>query len=138
MTQNVQPIFPRVPSIQWAPAALTAANTAYDGTGVVATVFTADAINGSRLDYLKVRAIGTNVATVLRVFINNGADPTVAANNALFMERTIPATTISATAETADICIPMDLSLPAGYEVNVTLGTAIAAGVRVTAIGGAY
>ena len=138
MTQNIQPIFPKVPSIQWPPTILTAANTAYDGTGIVATVFTADTTNGSRLDYLKVRSTGTNSATVLRVFINNGAVNTTAANNTLYMERTIPATTISAVAETADIYIPMDLSLPPGYVVNVTLGTAIGTGLRVTAIGGHY
>lgn len=138
MAQNVQPIFPRVPSIQWTPAALTAANTAKDGTGAVATVFTAKAVDGSRLDYLKVRARGTNVATVMRVFINNGTDATVAANNTLFMERTIPATTLSETAELADNYISMDISLPAGYKINVTLGTAVAAGLSVTAVGGEY
>lgn len=138
MAANTAPIFPLVPSIQWHTAALVTANTAYDGTGTVNTVFTADATNGSRVDYLKVRAIGTNVATVLRVFINNGATQATAANNTLFMERTIPATTISAVAETADIYIPLDLSLPAGYVVNVTIGTTVAAGLRVTAVGGAY
>lgn len=138
MTQNTQPIFPKLPSIQWYPAALTSANTAYDGTGTVATVFTADATNGSRLDYLKVRALGTNVATVLRVFINNGSTNATVANNTLYMERTLPSTTISAVAETADVYIPMDISLPPGYVVNVTIGTAVAAGLRVTAIGGHY
>jgi hypothetical protein len=138
MAQNVQPIFPKTPSIQWLAAALVTANTAKDGTGTVGTVFTADATNGSRVDYLKVRAIGTNVATVLRVFINNGATNATAANNTLFMERTIPATTLSETAELADIYIPLDLSLPAGYVINVTIGTTVAAGLRVTAIGGAY
>ena len=51
---------------------MTASNTAKDGTGTVLTVFTADSTNGSYLSTLSFRAAGTNVATVARVFINNG------------------------------------------------------------------
>ena len=138
MTQNIAPIFPKTPSIQWFATVLTAANAAYDGTGTVALVFTADAVNGSRVDYLKIRAIGTNIPTVVRVFINNGGTNATAANNVLFMERTIPLTTISAVSETADVYIPLDLSLPPGYVINVTLGTAVAAGFRISAVGGHY
>ena len=137
MAQNTTPIFPLVPQISWG-TNLTTANTAKDGTGTVVTVFTAKAVDGSRLDYLKARARGTNVATVLRAFINNGSDPTTAANNVLFMERTIPATTVSEVAELADVYIPMDISMPAGYKINVTIGTTIVAGLMVTAIGGEY
>jgi hypothetical protein len=74
MTGNVSPIFSRVGDIQWA-AALTAANTALDGTGATATVFTADAANGGRVEFIRAKPLGTNVATVASVFINNGADP---------------------------------------------------------------
>jgi len=137
MAQNTVPIFPLVPQISWG-TNLTTANTAKDGTGTIVTVFTAKAVDGSRLDYLKSRARGTNVATVLRVFINNGSDPTTAANNVLFMERTIPATTVSEIAELADVYIPMDISMPAGYKINVTIGTTVVAGLMVTAIGGEY
>ena len=135
MPANTTPIFPLTPKISW--GVIATANTAYDGTGTVVSVFTAGA-NGSRIDYLKARAKGTNVATVLRVFVNNGADPTVATNNALFMERTIPATTISAVAETQDVVVPLDLSLPVGYKINITIGTTVAAGLVITAIGGDY
>lgn len=138
MTMNVQPIFPLTPSIQWPATVLTTANTAKDGTGTVLTVFTADATNGSRVDYIKVRAIGTNTVTVMRVFINNGATPATAGNNVLFMERTISATTLSEVGELADVYIPLDLSLPAGYKINVTIGTTVAAGLRVSAVGGHY
>jgi len=135
---NTSPIFPLSPSIQWGATALATANTAKDGTGTVLTAFTADATNGSRLDYLKVRAIGSNVATVLRVFINNGATNATAGNNVLFMERTIPAATLSEVAELADTYIPLDISLPAGYKVNVTIGTTVAAGLMVSGVGGHY
>lgn len=136
MPANTAPIFPVTPKITWG-AALAAANTAKDGTGVVTTVFTAGA-NGSRVDYLKSRALGTNVATVLRVFLNNGLTNATPANNVLFMERTIPATTLSETAELGDVYIPLDVSLPAGYKINIVIGTAVAAGLAPTAVGGDY
>lgn len=135
MPANTTPIFPLTPNISW--ATITAANTAKDGTGTVDTVFTAGA-NGARVDFLKVRAKGTNVATVLRVFINNGSDAAVATNNALYYDATIAATTNSENSALADVILPMDLSLPAGYKLNCTLGTAVAAGLQVTACGGDY
>lgn len=137
MAQNTAPIFPLVPSIQWA-GPIQTANTGKDGTGTVFTVFTAHATDGSRVDYLKSRALGSNVATVMRVFVNNGSTNATAANNSLFMERTIPATTLSEVAELADIMIPLDISLPAGYKINVTIGTTVAAGLSVSGVGGHY
>ena len=135
MPANTTPIFPLTPKVSF--AKLQTANTAKDGTGTVASVFTAGA-NGARVDYLKVRALGTNVATVLRVFINNGSDPTVATNNTLFIEQTIAATTLSEVAALADNIVTLDLSLPAGYVLTCTIGTTVAAGLMVTAVGGDY
>ena len=135
MPANTSPIFPLTPNISW--ATVTTANTAKDGTGAVVTVFTAGA-NGSRVDYLKVRALGTNVATVLRVFVNNGGANTTAANNSLILDQTIAATTNSETAQLVDNIIQLDLSLPAGYKINVTIGTTVAAGLQVTGVGGDY
>ena len=135
MPANTLPIYPLTPKVSWGD--LATANTAKDGTGTVVTVFTAGA-NGARVDYLKARAKGTNVATVLRVFVNNGTDPTVAANNALVLEQTIAATTLSEVAALADNLVALDMSLPAGYTLNVTIGTTVAAGLAVTAFGGDY
>lgn len=135
MPANVEPIFPLTPVVSW--GKVTTANTAKDGTGTVVPVFTAG-VNGARLDYLKVRALGTNVATVLRVFVNNGADQTVDTNNSLIYEQTIAATTLSETAQLLDNLVTLDLSLPAGYVVNVTIGTTVAAGLQVTGVGGNY
>lgn len=144
MPANTLPIFPISPKVSW--GTLTAANTAKDGTGTVATVYTAGA-NGSRIDQIKVRALGTNVATVMRFFINNGSVNTTAANNSLIHEVTIAATTLSETAALADnditiskgtdVFVPIPY-LPAGYKINVTIGTAVAAGLQVTVNGGDY
>lgn len=145
MAGNNNPIFPAVPKIQW--GKLTAANTAKDGTGTTVEVFAAGA-NGSRIDQIKVRALGSNVATVLRLFINNGSDPTVAANNTLIHEATIAATTLSEVAALADNNITITINttetvppvqaLPPGYKILATIGTTVAAGIQVTVSGGDY
>ena len=94
MPGNTSPIFSKVARVEWA-SGITAANSAKDGTGTVDTVFTADATNGSYLQKLGVRPRGTNVASVLRVFLNNGASNATAANNVLIAELSLPATTLS-------------------------------------------
>lgn len=136
-TLNTKPIYSRNPIIAWG-AGITAANTAMDGTGTVTTVFTADATNGGRIEKIKARSLGTNVATVLRIFINNGSTNATAANNTLYTEATIAATTASASAALADNEVLLNLALPAGYTINVTLGTAVAAGISVTGVGGKF
>jgi hypothetical protein len=146
MAQNIAPIFPLVPvtTIVGGAAANAAtpgvtANNTYDlTTGTSFLVFTSNATNGSRLDFIKVRPLGTNVQTVMRVFINNGSTTATAANNALFLERTMFASTASASAETQDNAISMNISLTPGYRVYVTFGTAVAAGFHLTAVGGDY
>lgn len=138
MAANTSPIYSRTPDVQWGTSALTTANTAKDGTGTVLTVFTADATEGGRVEKLKVRAAGTNVATVLRVFINNGSTNATAANNILYVEATIAATTLSETSALADNEIALNLALPAGYKLNATIGTTVAAGLYITAVGGKY
>ena len=138
MAANNNPIFSRAADLQWAAAALTAANTAKDGTGTVATVFTADATEGGFTHKLVARALGTNVASVLRVFINNGASNATPANNVLFAEFTLPATTLSEAAAQAAYEIPLNMALPAGYKINCTIGTAVAAGYALSVAGGKY
>ncbi len=144
MPANVNPIFPLTPKFSF--GKLTTANTAKDGTGTTLTLFTAGA-NGSRIDQIKVRALGTNVATVLRFFVNNGSDPTVSTNNSLVHETTIAATTLSEVAALADNDIlvskgdnifPPIPYLPAGYKILAAIGTTVAAGLQVNCWGGDY
>lgn len=137
MAQNTTPIFIGVPDIQWVNT-ITAANTAMDGTGTVNTIFTADATDGSFVNRITVRAMGTNVASVIRVFINNGSTNATASNNALIGDFTLTATTASNTTAIPPIDIPINTAVPAGYKLNVTLGTAVAAGYAVSAQGGDY
>jgi len=144
MPANTTPIYPLTPKVSW--GALTAANTAKDGTGTVATLFTAGA-NGARIDQIKARALGTNVATVLRLFINNGSANSTAANNSLIHEATIAATTLSEVAALADNdititkganVVPPIQFLPAGYKIMAAIGTAVVAGLQITVSGADY
>ena len=156
MAANTQPIYSRLGDIQWGAAdgdggaagPLKTANTAKDGTGTVLTIFTADATNGGRVEKIRARAVGTNIASVLRVFINNGSTNATIANNVLWAEVSLPATTLSEVAALALVEIPnaatvadgtgFPLILPAGYRIQVAIGTTVAAGWRVAAVGGKY
>lgn len=137
MAGNNSPIFSKIAHVEWANG-ITAANTAKDGTGTVTTVFTADATNGSYLQKIAVRPRGTNVASVLRVFLNNGGANSTAANNVLVAEVSLPATTNSEVAALAGNELPLNIPVPPGYLVLATLGTAVAGGYAVTAFGGDY
>lgn len=137
MAANTAPIFSKTARIGFA-GAITAANTAKDGTGTVDTVFTADATEGSYLRFLNIRPKGTNTGSVLRVFLNNGGANSTASNNVLFAEISLPATVNTETAANIGQVIPMEIALPAGWKVNVTLGTAVAGGYAVTGVGGDY
>jgi len=146
MAANTSPIFPLTPVVTWvsgtgatAGTPGLAANTTTDLTSgtIYGPIQTAGA-NGARCDALKVRPLGTNVATVMRIWINNGSATATAANNVLFMERTLSATTVSQTSELADILVPMNVSIPAGYKIYATFGTAVAAGFHIATMGGDY
>ena len=137
---NSTPIFVKNNRVEWnsAGGAIATANTAKDGTGTIQTVFTADATNGGYVQKLRVKAAGTNIATVLRVFINNGSTNATAANNILFEEVTLPATTLSENSSLPTIEVPLNVGLNAGYKITITIGTTVAAGYYVSAVGGDY
>lgn len=146
MAANTAPIFTRTPDYQWgatdgnggAAGPLLTANTAKDGTGTVLTVFTADATEGGFVQSVTFRAAGTNTATVARVFVNNGSTNATIANNCPIAEITLAATTLSEVAALATYEVPLNRALPAGYKINVTLGTTVAAGYFVSCVGGKY
>lgn len=137
MAANTSPIFGKTPRQSYITTG-TSANTLFDGTGTVATVFTADATNGSKIETVTLMNLGTNIATAVRFFVNNGAANSSAANNALVYEATWASNTASQTAGTAQVVWPANLYMPAGYKLNVTIGTAIASGIIVSAQGSDY
>lgn len=137
MAANTAPIYTRVAQDSW--GTVVTANTALDGTGTVVTVFTADATNGGRVENIRVMHLGSNsVATVLRVFENNGSTNATAANNILRYEATISANTLNQAAASVPVDISVGRALPPGYKFNITIGTTLTAGLAVSAQGGAY
>lgn len=145
MSANTSPIFPLTPVVTWVSG--VAANSATPGvtanttkdltSGTSHNIYTAGS-NGSRVDFIRIRALGTNVATVVRIWINNGSTTSTAANNTLFTDLTIAATTNSEAAQLAETTINLNQSIPAGYKIYATFGTAVAAGFHITTVGGDY
>ena len=138
MAGNSTPIFSRVGTVGWGSSALTAANTAMDGTGTVLTIFAADATNGGYVRNLRAKAAGTNIATVARIFINNGSTNATAANNILIDELALPATVASNSANTTTMDLPLAIALDPGFVINVAIGTAVSAGWYFSVFGGKY
>lgn len=126
MAANTTPRFPLTPNFDFA-APLATANTAMDGTGTVSTAFTAGT-DGARVDYIKFKPVGTNVASVARIFVNNGSTNATATNNVLIGEVTLPATTASAVATLGEIVYSIDTDLDGGFKLLVTIGTTVASG----------
>lgn len=137
MAANNNPIFVLLAKNSWA-TTLTAANTAKDGTGTAPEIFAADATNGGFVNKVVAMPLGTNVATVLRIFLNNGSSSATAANNTMIAQVTLPATTNTETAALAWVEIPINLAIAPGYKLLATLGTAVSAGYAISAHGGDY
>ncbi len=140
---NIDPIYTKNPDVTTngtTGMSQLVLNAAPDYTGVDADytlVHTAGA-QGSRINRLRFKAGGTNVATVARIFINNGSTPGTLTNNAFYGELSLPATTATNTAATVELDYPMDLPLNATFRVYVGYATATAAGWVCTAIAGQY
>lgn len=147
MAVNTSPIFPVTPHIGWGTVTTADATAANNHTGASSSavcLFTAGAY-GSRIDKIKVVPLGTNVATVLRLFVTNTGANTSAANNSLIKEIAFAASTISETAIMAEqewspdqASNRLDMSLPPGYKLYAIVGTTVAAGLQVTVFGGDY
>jgi hypothetical protein len=137
MSANTAPIFVGTPNTSWS-GEVTTANTAVDGTGTVATVFTAGA-NGSYVRRIRAKAGGNCTASVARFFLNNGSASSTASNNVLIGELALPATTASNTAAIGpDMEYPLNLVLPASYTILVCIGTTVATWWNFAAEGGNY
>jgi hypothetical protein len=143
MAANTSPIFSVAGSVATDNSTgmhqgITAAANDYTGAGANnSLVFTA-ATDGSFIQRLRFKAKGTNVATVMRIFINNGSANTTASNNTFYGEISLPAITSSSSAATVDIDYPMNFALPGGFRIYCGLGTAVSAGWVIVPIAGKY
>ncbi len=140
MATNKQPAFPTAPKTSW--CKVTAANTATDGTGTLATDIMLLATAGSegrRIDSVLAVPLGTNVATVLRIFLNNGSANTTPANNTLVKEFALPSSLASSVVENGQSFeIHLGLSIDPGYRLLACVATVVAAGWQLTSKGGDF
>lgn len=126
------------------------ANTAQDGTSSstsMAVAFQADATNGSYVQKMRFRAVGSPAATVARIFICSvtGAltmgTTNTASNTFLYEEISLPSVTLSQTIQSPTFEVPLGFALAAGYRLLVSFGTSTGAagtGYSVVTIAGDY
>lgn len=144
MAANTNPIYSRLGDVSsngTTGMATTIKTATGDYTGVSANhvlVFTSDATNGGYVRKLRFQAIGTNTASVARIYLNNGSTNTTAANNSFYGQVSLPATTAINTAATVEIDYPMEFAINPGFRIYVGLGTTVADGWVCTAVGGEY
>lgn len=115
------------------------ANTALDGSGTLYKLFTAGA-NGSYVQKVRFRPVGSPAATVCRIFISSSTT-TSATNTWLYDEITLPAVTLSQTAASSVFELPINFALNANYLLYVTFGTSTGSagtGYSVVCVAGDY
>jgi hypothetical protein len=144
MAANNTPIFSRIgelsnDSLTGLPQSINLAANDFTGVSANYALIHTAGVEGTFVDYLRIKSRGTNVASALRVFINNGSANTTAANNFLWDDIVLPATTASAVAQTGPaIIMPMRLMMQPGFRIYVGLTTAVASGWGVIAVAGEY
>jgi len=146
MAANTLPVFTKQAAIGLNGAATlgTALDAVYNGTSANAKIaFSADATNGSYVQCIRMKALGTNAVSKLKIYINNGTGTEgslAAANCSFFGEISLPATTASTTAATSDVTYPMNIALPASYRIvlGIDAAGALASGWAFTVIAGTY
>jgi hypothetical protein len=110
-------------------AQVTTANTARDGTGTLATVFTAGA-SGSRIDDILIIATGTTTAGVVRLFLHDGT------NARLWKEVLVSAITPSTTLSPFSSALNSQaLVLASGWSLRASTNNAETFNVLVTRAG---
>ena len=123
MAAATKPIFSLAPNTQWLDT-IKAVNTTTDLTsGTIYLLFTADSTNGGYVDRILFQSLGTNTATVIRIWINNGSATSTLANNSLLGEVTAPSVTVSQIAKLAPVIFLMGYAIPLSYRLYATLGT---------------
>ena len=115
------------------------ANTALDGSGTMYKAFTAGT-NGSYVQKMRFRPVGSPAATVCRVFISSSTTTRTTATW-LYDEITLPAVTLSQTAASSVFELPVNVALDPSYLLYVTFGTSTGStgtGYSVVTIAGDY
>jgi hypothetical protein len=132
MAVTATPIFVQTPKV--AIGSLATANTNRDGSGTIATVYTAGS-NGSRIEHVDIAAYGTTTAGVVRLYIHDGS--TAHLWKEILVTAITPSATIAVWSNRVDCSGPSAvLFLQSGYSLRAS--THNAENFRVTAVGGDY
>jgi hypothetical protein len=151
MSGNSQPQFTRQGNIGSVLAGGAALTTSDGSSGTIGTnifvAFTADATNGSYVDFLRLLPVASSAgtstnATTVRIYVSSVATgSTTTSNTYLIAEQALPIIVADQTT-TADSPwdIPLGFRLPAGYTLLVSCHEANAANtaIRATVFGGDY
>ena len=103
---------------------VSVANTDRDGTGTIVTVFSAGA-NGSRIDAIDLKAVGTTTAGMIRLFIHDGANARLLTEVpviAITPSGTLPSWEAQLNTNTMTQVLP--LVLPTGYSLRAATNNA--------------
>lgn len=138
MSANSSPIFALTPNNGASGVILTAGNNNYDGTNANAALIYTAGVNGSFLSKIICKATGTNVATVIRIFLNNNSTVSTAANNSFFLEFTLAATAAASNAAVQPYEFILRKVLAPSTRIYAILATTVAAGYAISAEGGDY
>lgn len=143
MAGNVDPIYSRVGNVSangstTLPVQVLTATGDYTGASANHVLIHTAGANGSFVRGIRATAQGTNTASVLRVYVNNGSTNTTAANNALIGQISLPGTTAINTAATVEIYYPLNLPIDPSFRIYVGVGTTVAAGWMCVADAGQY
>lgn len=115
-------------------AAVTVANTNLDGSGTLATIFTAGA-NGSRIDSVKVKSsekttYGATTADTVRLFLYDGT------NTRLLTEVNFASVTTSTSVPLPETTLALGIVIPTGWVLKAATYAGVAC--HVTACGGDF
>lgn len=127
MAANIAPIFALTPNIGINQSILTA-NTTTDLTAGTIYLLATMGANGSWVDEMQLLPKGTNVASLILFWLNNGATTATAANNALFQQYVVLATTASNTLPQPLMSMRLMKAITAGWRIYATVRTGVAAG----------
>ncbi len=108
---------------------VSVANTNRDGTGTLATIFTAGS-SGSRIDDIKIQATGTTTAGVVRLFVHDGTNARLLAEN--LVTAVTPSTTVEAWSTTL---LNQAIVLPNGWSLRASTNNSETFNVLVTRAG---
>ena len=126
---NTAPVFPLSSHLPWN-VLKASIGTNYDGTHGNMADLCLMAGGMEDIPMIRVIPMGTNPASMMRFFINNGLPPGTPANNQFLFDVPLPATTASATDPQPILCLIEELegyTFPPGYLLRAGVTTDLSA-----------